>query len=886
MNVKQAIQAFKNYMASTDNPAEVTARQVNMYTRDEVDNKFAGLLPAKSFRFSKYGDNNWTPPNVLGSFEGGQRTVDDFFFGACHEPNGDVALIENATNGVRSGVYYTFLELQPSGYYTLNPTPQRFRIPALEAQLSGRRVYRVHNSDADGVLWGRFRDPDGSEPQWVVLTGGTTDYTAHRASIVVNNVGIAPSARAVLVGAWIYWFAFDEQTSMSIWRVPAASVGNGPVTPEQVTGWTCTGVLGKQFTGNRMQYTDALWSKDQNANAAFLVDSRLNSPGPYTSRQLTVAHPTENRMRMLYQYPMWITSTTGAGMVGKISFLFDFNFDTKTCTLAPPSNEPARITSPDGSQIVQSGTQATLATQFGDFGGQLRGTSIMLANGDIVRFTYDGLNPGSWDWSHTIQDTSVENFDRMWPGLWTYKNIDSQGMFRRFGSLFGSDTRFRGWLPGGHMLFQSRGSDQNNINQPPTFREIMVTPTSPHNGFTFNADDGNFLGFAPTTDIKAITLTPNVINGCMLMTGVDRKIVKVTGGTVAPGRYVEGHYKEIMLEGTTVKDAGKGRVTADTSAFTPLVNKAKSDEIAIDLSPTADLEIAYELWIPPSGGARDYPPVAKIQIRDRNTTVCREVFYRVDLTWSSGNITSGGVISAINPVERYNRRVEGLAVKSSWQDSGHGFVYEHFQNGVYTHSIIQVPSQIGIGTTGGNTAGRLELVIMAAETTYSRQRLRTESSWYSAQYGLTLLDGYGPIEIGRSALTIFSGAVIRYQKYELNNGVDDYWNQKYATGDDNFYILCSAQVAEGYEVYFTNDTDSLIDSDYYLVKASSQDLRDILADPSNKTFYVWLRLLNGVVSYVITPNQGDVYDLYIGKIVTNATQIDSINIVKTTVFDW
>lgn len=886
MNIKEAIQAFKDYMTSKENPGHVTADQLGIYSKDVLNTKLESYLSDTSFKISKYGDNNWCPPDILGSFEGGYRSTDKFYFGACQEPNGDISLIENATNGIITGAYYTFLELQPDGSYTLNPTPQRFRVPALEALVPGRRVSEICNSDGDGVLWGRFKDPDGTIQPWVVLTGGTTNPNAQRASMLTFTT--TTNTRAVLVGQYVYFLTINGENTIIVSRVAASSIGTGPVTPELVTGWETTGILSKVFTGDLIQYTDSLWSKDPNANAAFLIDSRLSNPMAYTNRQLTVAHPTENRLRMLHQQPIWVTSDAGAGRVGVLTLLFDINFDTKKCVVVSPTNTPAQILTTDGKDVIQAPEQANITAEFGPMDAQLEGTAIMLSNGDMVRFTYDALTAGYWDLTQTIRDPAMINFDRLWPGLWSFRNIGGQGMFRRFGSLFGSSAIFRGWMPGNHQLFQALTTDPGNPNTPPGYNEIVVTPTSAHDAFIFHTDSGDYPGYEPTPDIKGVTISPNTMNGCMLMTGPDRKIVKVTGGTVAPQIYIEGNYKEIILDGTTIKNSGKGTITAGNDAFTTLVNKAKSDEIAnYALSPTAELEVAYELWIPPSGGAREYLPVAFVTLRDKSTTLARLLYYTVTLTWSSGDIVNGGVISNIIPTAtEITRSTVAPGINVSWFTQGHGFVYEHFQNGVYSHSIIFLPFQAGWRTSGGDSNSRLELVISAGDQTYTRSRLRTSSSWYTAQFDLTLLEGYGPISIDRNYLGKYSGCSVWYRKYSLDAGIDAYWNSEYTPGPNNYYILGSSQVAEGYQVYFTNDTPCLINTKYYLVKATAMNLKDIAPDPSNKTFYVWLKLENDVVSYVITANQSEVHDLYIGKITTNQTQIDNIDIVKATVFDW
>lgn len=107
-----------------------------------------------------------------------------------------------------------------------------------------------------------------------------------------------------------------------------------------------------------------------------------------------------------------------------------------------------------------------------------------------------------------------------------------------------------------------------------------------------------------------------------------------------------------------------------------------------------------------------------------------------------------------------------------------------------------------------------------------------------------------------------------------------YWENDNDVDDLNKYVLVASQVASGYNVYFTDREECLLDSKFYYIEPANFDLEEIDPNPASKRFNVHLRLQDGVVSYVITPDLNAEYDLYIGYILTNTTQIETINIVK------
>lgn len=82
-----------------------------------------------------------------------------------------------------------------------------------------------------------------------------------------------------------------------------------------------------------------------------------------------------------------------------------------------------------------------------------------------------------------------------------------------------------------------------------------------------------------------------------------------------------------------------------------------------------------------------------------------------------------------------------------------------------------------------------------------------------------------------------------------------------------------------WSLFFQSDIDPVFNGKSYHMLAGVVDLRSIKADPSNTTFYIYLRLVSGEPQYIITEVKtfDTTYNMWIGTVVTNASQILSIS---------
>jgi hypothetical protein len=125
-----------------------------------------------------------------------------------------------------------------------------------------------------------------------------------------------------------------------------------------------------------------------------------------------------------------------------------------------------------------------------------------------------------------------------------------------------------------------------------------------------------------------------------------------------------------------------------------------------------------------------------------------------------------------------------------------------------------------------------------------------------------------------------------------DNGITVCWDHTLSTGGAaiiakgsvNNPMLASVYPEIGWVIFFQAPTDAVFQGRPYTFPAGLIDLRDIDAAPGNKTFYVYAALVNGVPTYQVTTQKRleSLTQLWAATVRTNGTQI--ITVERLNVF--
>lgn len=887
MNVSELVKAAIAYMGSKDNPGEVTAAQLGSYSKKEHDDLFSGFLDAGSFNASKYGDNSWPRPNVLGNWRGGQRNEVNDRCTLIDEPDGSFTVIENATDGISTGAYYSYGKeelLDNQWQFSWNPTPVAYS-PSILTKYSGTwKVTWVGASEGNTVIWGLMTNVDTLETKYFVcLSNGTGDSKQHICTDFTHDGSINNKSRAFLLRNNVVFINCGNPV-ISVFTLPVSDILAGkPSSATRVSNWTTEGV-NKTLTNTDIMLATTSSSPDKTADSMMWKDTNGTYSG-VQSRGITAAHPTANRFRLHITH-MYRFVYPGKDVYAQAIHVVDIDMDAKTAKVSDNTKVKAEATNNGSIALVITGAQVALGAKFNALPWNWHGEMLVTDSGRMIVVKYPNEGLGTISSGYVGQGIGVSAWDKFDSTKFNYTQDYDKRIYRRFGSVVGGNGYLKAMFPGNAIMLWSTATDPSDQATPMGLWSYTKN-VGAYNGYTYKTDAGTLKGYYPSSDKTRVTNTIGINSMTMLMTGKDKRITNVSSAIIDPLRGQLSFQSGLSMVGGKIVDAGKGTVSVVNGNFMDaIVNSLIGSNR--DKLGEGSIQSKFQLWVPPKG-KRTYPAMAIIGLWNPDTLAATQVFYNVNVTMQSGDLTNG-VISSITLGDLIYQHNHTATIAMQISDIfSAGYVYEHCNaNDALVWSGLYVPAHYYYGVVGGNYISRIGVSILPGENKYTASRVvyRDSASWYHGQDPNFLVDTVGPVFTNLPLTRQGGGAAFYYQKLNITDDPMSFINISINSADSANYILVSSLVSDEFKLYFTDDEDSLIDSVYYLIKSVIVDLVNVDPSPGNKKFYVYLKLANGEVSYVISRSPDENYDLYIGYVTTNDTQITGIEIVKATKFDW
>lgn len=887
MNISELVKAAIAYMSSKSNPGQVTAAQLGSYSKQEQDNLFSGFLDAGSFNASKYGDNSWPRPNVLGNWRGGQRNEVYDRCTVIDEPDGSFTVIENATDGTSTGAYYSYGKeeyIDGQWKFSWNPTPVAYSPPILTKYNGTWKVKWIGSSEGNTVTWGMMTNVDTLEEKYFVcLTNGTGDSKQHICTEFTPDALINNKTRAFLVRNNVVFVNFGNPT-LSVFTIPVSSILSGTVaTPTRITNWTTDGVNGR-ITDTDIKLASMVSSTNSGDDSMMWKDSNGSFSG-VQARGFTASHPTANKFRLHLSY-MYRFVFPGGDILAKGVHIIDVDLSAKTAVVSANTRYKVMAVNDGIIRLKASGEQVGLGDRYNGTPWNWHGEIMVTDSGRQIIVNYPNEGLGNISSGYVGKGIGTTAWDKLDPSNFVYSQDYAKQIYRRFGSLVGGNAYLKTMFPGNATLLYSTATNPADQATPMGIWSYTKN-IGAYNGYNYKTDVGALKGYYPSSDKTRVTALQGINAMTTLMTGKDKRVTNVSAALLDPVRGVLSAPSSLVLTDGKIVDGGKGVISAANANFMDAVAASQVNAERATLG-AGDITTKCQLWIPPKG-KRTYPPIAIIGMFNPATLVAVQLFYNVNVVMQSGDLNNG-VIGSVTLGDLIYRNAHTATIGFQQQDIfSAGYVYEHCNSSdALVWSGLYVPAHYYYGVVGGNYIPRIGVSILPGENKYtaSRCRYNQSSSWYHGQDPNLVVDTVGPAFINFTLTRQGGGAAFYYQKLNITDDPMSFINISISSADNANYILVSSLVSDEFKIYFTDDEDSLIDSVYYLIKSTIIDLVNIDPSPGNKKFYVYLRLVNGEVSYVISRNANENYDLYIGYVVTNDTQIIEIEIVKATKFDW
>jgi hypothetical protein len=233
----------------------INGNQVGSYTGQEFEDRLDMLMDTESgVPLDFYGDREFLPPSITGSFESGSNTTPWGMVAMMLEDNGTLMVLRTGTDGDTAGLFYSYLrnaqtETDIGNIIMSNVQYEPAFIPA------GMKCFAIVHGSQD-IIVGIVVDKVtlARTGYFVSVTNNTMDHTKHTGVFVPNgsifDVHFHPTYTSSMVGGvtgyikngWCYFLCnldVVNQFGWRVWRIPVANLIAGVWGGvEQVTGWT------------------------------------------------------------------------------------------------------------------------------------------------------------------------------------------------------------------------------------------------------------------------------------------------------------------------------------------------------------------------------------------------------------------------------------------------------------------------------------------------------------------------------------------------------------------------------------------------------------------------------------------------------------------------
>lgn len=871
----------------------------------------AALLP-----LSRFGNTNFIPPSIDGSFEGlGSKAETNAI---CQEDDGSLVLVGNRLDGRVNGLYCSVIK----DYDTPAPkqTFSAFKWTHPKFIQDGANVdVVVSGSNGEAMLVG-----DSFNQQYYIgITNGTMnpskhvycrldmdpllqavygDWATRRMSDDIHLVSIA------VVGEWIYiffahWNGSVDDPEGSWWarsytyryffRVRISDIRLlNPLTPQRVN-MTFQDLDGVQWNnapvwrwGTRVVNDHAL-RRTQKLLFPLLPYDDQGARVSWT--QLSISTPAPSGKTALKFLSYYYSGMLASGNYCYADLDVAYEIDPNTNVMTKISQIPL--------PTINFNDPTTFAGRTGNWSALCTSdakTSIAVLD-DLTVVSTHSFKYNGFPWFTTL--------------------MKAAGPINKYDLL----TKTWNLLPMSSYTSAAEGV------VPPTVNNVSVRPPLQFPGaevfMATKADNSNFLGlfikrisgkYVYRANIQNL-LVPNIVSRAL--TNNIRKVncpPGIGGATVSvPSSLLDTYGIEISqsamclgaqrryFDRNAQGNAWSAPVGLDDVLLIGACNFRDDADGTTTIVPTREL-----LW--PS----NIVAALKAQIeRPDLLSYSGKVFVTVfdpngGLTAKFGWLPTLVMVTYVDPVN-FTRRVTTMSVSPTYSEGGlratvTGFTVLDKAHGSFPGSASQQSQGYwDAWITGTDTPGTVDglyiqgsqccLVYLDADGSldiYLDPAI--QSGAYSNVVGMATRVKYANRGTGRWTTCEFPSTQVNVPTYAVtpDNGISICWNYEHSTGGAgviqkgsvNNPLLASVYPEIGWVIFFQAPTDAVFQGKAYTFPAGLVDLRDIDASPGNKTFYVYATLVNNKPTYQVTLQKRleTLTQLWAATVKTNGTQIVTV----------
>lgn len=863
----------------------VTAAQLNVFTKPEMTVFSDGYPTISDIPFVSFGSMNKAPVDVSGAFSGASDGA-SVQYGLNLEEDGTLVVLRNGTDGSK---FRTYLGYVPDAVLG---TMQRFTRSTTEFRPSSvpanKYIGYTYVSGEDAIVSRLYANGSSvAEDVAIFLPNGSYLKPDMPTAFVTKANWALLTERlcsSIIIGEYLYligmsWVASVEPVRFSVWRIPLSAFNGGYVVPEKVTGWSITTRMRTNVVTDDILMFEKIASADPAVDTMVLVDrSRggdVSAHNVFHNITSVVVGKKNNRYARLRvaSNSYYAYGPTGWSFGPGAAFSFVIDFENKTAVLDECGAGRETVTTNydgnNGVSVTRNGYHKYDKVQLigANFGNSAMDMGI-IKNGMLFSITGNSeFDNARQIHRATFKDAaSSDAFDAIKFGA-TIIIHASCYFLPVYGSPLGS--KFYGVVPfSDNGLFVAASGREPNGG---TMRGLVrvINDASQPDYQHVRLDGSSIQGYGPSTDRTFVNLAEGGKRATQYASCVCE--IDETGYLTHGSYFVNSLYSDGLGE---IDSNGFEKVPGKRVYVDPIIYNKMKLAIQAALPTIADSmsEASFTIFFP-KRLPRAYGVLLWRRADNKNTYLVLFEF----------KVTGGDLDTAVNDIEVTSisphvhitgNNGTGVSVWAP-EETGGVTIYKVGNEGY----AIGLTTRSYYGIVGGAGSPVLKFFV----SIFSDKEPQVEPDWPGMKYHTVY-----PYLSGRG-YTAIKG--IGFGTYEPTDNYTKlvfgaYQNTKAAFIAETYSginrILATQELAQGWDVYFTNANRVMIAGVIKDVPATSFNLKNIDAAPQNKTFYVYLKCVNGSVSYEITKQKvAESYSfVQIGTIVTGANSINSINISK------
>lgn len=848
----------------------------------EYINKIIKVLPV-----SRVGTMDYLPMNINGSFEGATNVIGKGIFPTILENDGTLVYLRAGTNGSSFNYYYSYCP-NIRTVTSINPviTNEKF-VPNFFTPT--HKLISFIGSNCSDILM--MNTNNGTIDTYVVsLTNGTLNSTAHQSVEFPRSLITGTNPQYIMVhNNVVYIWCIDgylntSEFAISLYTMSVDDIKNNSYSSlTKVSGFNGTNLYGDPITSSpNIKLANMGFSKNVSDKPLYnLPDGNVfrgftlywgNNEG-----SLQAAGLNEN-IRVAF-YHAAETSTQQQILRTYTGISFVYNIGTKKYTLDNNSSAPIAIST------TASGVISYDNPYYIDCQNQLHGLALSSSLNRVPNFyiTNDGLNLVTFarhasSPEHFASRSQITGFTNLYDSLNLQQRRLTQillsTIYPLYGSPIGENLIHPTIISKSKILTCCSGTDNGYyFDNDHTVSSELGTERN-YSYYSMNSNS-TMTGFAPNVNRKLLDNTDYRYSGMVT-------IVDETGDTKVYGTsFIEGYptkFSGSLLNQDDLSYSDYYTMT-DRSILTNLKNSMVNNmQSEIGFNTLDSKVILY--FVPDNSFTKSFAVVTgrtDAPVGQNNSYL---IVSEVDVVLQSKNVSSVTITST----HYIPRGIASSTLSSGFAKRQPGMIIAKYEQFTY----VGLPAFFGVNTSSSANLASLICKVQnntklltgtpkIINTTY------VSSTGGTYEVGVLPSIGFGLFENGD--ITDVQTKLV-FKLFGTTEAQFDAMVANPAGAPLERIVVLSQEVSQGFNVYFTQEVPVLINGSYYKLLPTSIDLKSITPEPENKTFYIYIVVLENVCQYLISTEKlsEELSRTYIGTVITGELAIISIESEKVTRF--